>query len=173
MNFYNKQKPIVLIGMPGSGKTTFGRFLAEKLSCAFVDADRDLEADINMTIPELFETKGEALFRELERQKIKDLLMRKDCVIATGGGAIMSDITRERIKKFGTSIWLDVDLNVLVERVKNQEDRPLLTNKDAFETLNNLYQSRKNHYAEADFRLKIDKDHSLEDMFEMLKAELN
>ncbi len=144
-------RSIVLVGMPGSGKSSIGRRLGQRLGLDFADADAEIERAANMTIPELFETKGEQAFRLGEQKVIARLLESGSQVIATGGGAFMSADTRARIRERGISIWLKADVETLFKRVKRKSNRPLLQTADPEATLRNMLAAREATYAEADF----------------------
>lgn len=142
-------RSIVLVGMPGSGKSSIGRRLGQRLGLEFADADAEIERAANMTIPELFETKGEAEFRKGEQKVIARLLESGPIVIATGGGAFMNADTRARVGERGISIWLKADIETLLKRVKRKSNRPLLQNADPEGTLRKLLAAREQTYAEA------------------------
>ncbi len=144
-------RSIVLVGMPGSGKSSIGRRLAPKLGMNFVDADAEIiKAANGMTIPEIFAKHGEAEFRSLEARVIGRLLEEKPSVIATGGGAFMNADTRASARRNAVSIWLKADIPVLLRRVKRKNDRPLLRGDDPEGTLKQLLSQREQTYAEAD-----------------------
>src|SRR5271156_5104585 len=112
-------RSIVLVGMMGAGKTAVGKRIAQRLRLPFVDADAEIEAGSRMTIPEIFERFGEPYFRDGERKVIARLLEEGQKVLATGGGAFMNAITRERVAAKGVSVWLKPEFEVLLRRVKN------------------------------------------------------
>lgn len=144
-------RSIVLVGMMGSGKTSVGRRLAARLGLDFADADAEIETAAGMTVPEIFAKHGEAYFRDGERRVVARLLDERQRVLATGGGAFMSQQTRDRIAAQGVSVWLKADLDVLLRRVRKRSNRPLLANVDAEETLRRLMAERYPVYATADF----------------------
>jgi shikimate kinase len=146
-------RSIVLVGMPGSGKSSIGRRLGQRLGLDFADADTEIERAANMTIPELFQTKGEAEFRKGEQKVIARLLESGPQVIATGGGAFMNEDTRARIRERGVSIWLKADVDTLLKRVKRKSNRPLLQTADPEATLRNLLSARETTYAKADLTI--------------------
>jgi shikimate kinase len=113
-------RSIVLIGMMGAGKSTIGRRLAGRLRMPFLDADTEIEAAASMSIPEIFETRGEAYFRDGEVRVIARLLNSGPAVIATGGGAFMREETRQRISNQAVSIWLKADAEVIMKRVRRR-----------------------------------------------------
>jgi len=143
-------RSIVLVGMMGAGKSSVGRRLAAELGIPFVDADNEIEAAAGMTIPEIFDTHGEAYFRSGEARVIARLLDSGPQVLATGGGAFISPQTRALIRERGISVWLNADVEVLLRRIKRRSDRPLLRTDDPEHTLRRLVEVRSPIYAEAD-----------------------
>jgi shikimate kinase len=142
-------RPVVLVGMMGVGKTSVGRKLAAQLHLPFVDADEEIETAAKMSISEIFESFGEAYFRDGERRVIARLMDGKPKVIATGGGAFCNVATRAEILERAVAIWLDCDLDTLVERVGRKDTRPLLRDGDPREILARLQAERQPAYAEA------------------------
>lgn len=142
-------KPLVLVGLMGVGKSTIGRRLARRLHLSFVDVDEEIENAAGMSITELFETYGEAHFRDGERRVIARLLDGSVKVIATGGGAFAQDETRALILEKGIAIWLDADIETLAQRVERRDDRPLLRGRDARQVLGELASVRNPLYAQA------------------------
>jgi shikimate kinase/3-dehydroquinate synthase len=147
-------RSIVLVGMMGAGKTSVGRRLARRLGLPFVDADAEIEAGAQMTIPEIFERFGEAYFREGERRVIARLLADGAKVVATGGGAFLNEATRRRIGERAVSIWLKPDFEVLLRRVRKRSNRPLLHTVDPEGTLRRLLDERSPIYALADMTVE-------------------
>lgn len=144
-------RSIVLVGMPGSGKSSIGRRLAAKLGFEFVDADARIEeAAGGMSIADIFAKHGEVEFRALEARVIARLLEHGPTVIASGGGAFMNADTRALVRMRGVSVWLKADIAVLLRRVKRKSDRPLLQGKDPEATMQRLLAEREKTYAEAD-----------------------
>jgi shikimate kinase len=146
-------RSVVLVGMMGAGKSTIGRRLAARLQLAFVDADTEIEAAHRMAIPDIFATYGEPYFRDGEARVIARLLDNGSCVIATGGGAVMRDETRERIQHQAVSIWLKADADVILRRVKRRADRPLLKTADPAATIERLLGEREPLYRQADLTI--------------------
>jgi shikimate kinase len=142
-------RPVVLVGMMGVGKSSVGKRLAAMLRWPFVDADDEIERSARMTIPEMFEAYGESYFRDGERRVIARLLAedRARTVIATGGGAFCNAATRELILERAVAVWLDSDVDTLVERTARKDNRPLLQGGDAREILTRLREERAPHYA--------------------------
>ena len=149
-----KSKPIALVGMMGVGKTSIGRRLAQRLQIPFVDADQEIVDAAGLSIPEIFEKFGEAHFRDGERRVIARLFDGKRKIIATGGGAFVNEETRQLMLERATVIWLDADIDTLVERTARKGDRPLLANGDAREILTKLAQERNPLYAQAHVHVK-------------------
>lgn len=144
------RRSVVLVGMMGAGKSSVGRKLAARLGLAFVDADNEIEAAAGMSIPDIFETRGEAEFRSGEARVIARLLETGPQVLATGGGAFMNADTRAAIRAKGVSVWLRADFDVLMKRIRRRNDRPMLKTDDPAATLRNLIELRYPVYAEAD-----------------------
>ncbi|MFG1297385.1 3-dehydroquinate synthase [Xanthobacter variabilis] len=143
-------RAVVLVGMPGAGKSSVGRRLAKRLGLPFVDADEEIERAACMSIPEIFARRGEAEFREGEKRVVARLLQSGPMVLATGGGAFMSAETRAAVAEYGISVWLRADLHTLLRRVKKRNDRPLLAQGDPGAKLAALLRQRGPTYAEAD-----------------------
>lgn len=143
-------RPLVLVGMMGAGKTTVGRRLANRLGRQFIDSDEEIERAAQMSIPEIFEQRGEGEFRAGEMRVIARLLKEKDIVLATGGGAFVNPDTRGLVKSGAVSVWLKADLDLLFERVSRRANRPLLKTADPKGTLEKLIADRYPIYAEAD-----------------------
>lgn len=144
-------KPIVIVGMMGAGKSTVGRRVAQFLGLEFIDSDDEIETAAGMPIADIFETHGEEEFRAGEMRVISRLLRtRKDAVIATGGGAFINETTRKNVKKHAISVWLNAELDLLFERVSRRNTRPLLRTADPYGTLKALAEARAPFYAEAD-----------------------
>jgi shikimate kinase len=144
------RRAIVLVGMPGSGKSSIGRRLAQRLGLPFADVDAEIEQAAGMSISEIFATRGEAEFRAGEARVIARLIDERPRVLATGGGAFMNAETRALIGERGISIWLKVEIPVLLRRVKRKGDRPLLQTADPEETLKRLLAEREGSYEKAD-----------------------
>jgi shikimate kinase len=155
------ERPIVLVGLMGAGKTSIGRRLAEKMDLPFVDADVEIEKAAGKSIPDIFADHGEAHFRDGERRVIARLLENGKQILATGGGAFMNAETRAAIKNQSVSVWLRADLEVLLKRVGKRGGRPLLENRDPAEVLQNLIDLRYPVYAEADITVdSLDVQHN-------------
>lgn len=147
-------RPIVLVGLMGVGKTTVGRRLAQRLGLPFVDADEEIETAAGMSISEIFATFGEPYFRDGERRVIARLIDGSPKVIATGGGAFMNDKTRALILDRATAVWLEADVDTLVDRVRRRNTRPLLKDRDPREVLRELAKVRNPVYALAPIHVR-------------------
>ncbi|MBX9886136.1 MAG: shikimate kinase [Novosphingobium sp.] len=151
-------RPIVLVGMMGVGKTTVGRRLAAMLNVPFCDADEEIEKAAQMSIPEIFAQFGEPYFRSGERRVIARLVgedgapVRK--VLATGGGAFVDPETRALILQRAIAVWLDSDIDTLVLRVGRKGNRPLLRSGNPREILTRLKAERGPAYAQAPIHVK-------------------
>ncbi|AOL94635.1 shikimate kinase [Porphyrobacter sp. LM 6] len=146
-------QPVVLVGLMGVGKSTVGRKLAAMLRRDFVDADEAIVEAAQRSIPEIFATFGEAHFRDGERRVIARLIEERHGVIATGGGAFVDPSTRALILERAIAVWIDCDVDTLVERTARRNTRPLLQNGDPKEILTRLAAERAPFYAEAPIRV--------------------
>ncbi len=146
-------RPIVLVGLMGAGKSTVGRRLAMRLALPFVDADTEIESAAGMSIADIFAQFGEDYFRDGERRVIQRLIDGRPKVIATGGGAFVNDETRALILSDALAIWLDAPVEVLAERVRRRDTRPLLRGKDPATVLRELAAVRNPLYALAHLRI--------------------
>jgi shikimate kinase len=142
-------RSVVLVGLMGAGKTVIGRRLAQAIGVPFKDADAEIEQAAGLTVSEIFAKHGEPSFRDGERRVIRRLLDEPPLVVATGGGAFMSEGTRQLIAERGFSIWLRAELPVLMKRVLKRNNRPLLAQGDPEATMKRLMEERYPIYAEA------------------------
>mgnify|MGYP003571213384 CR=1 FL=1 len=143
-------RPVVLVGLMGAGKSCVGRKLAESLGLPFMDSDNEVEEAAGCEVRDIFEVYGEPAFRDCERRVIQRLLQGGPAVIATGGGAFMDPATREDVKAHAISVWLRADPEVLYQRTKRSRNRPLLAKDDPLQVLKDLAEQRYPVYAEAD-----------------------
>lgn len=144
-------RPVVLVGMMGSGKTSVGRRLARALNWAFQDADWAIENAAGTTIANIFAEIGEEAFRQSERQVIARLLNeRGHQVLALGGGSFVAEESRLLIREKAISVWLNADIDVLARRTSRRNDRPLLRDGDPREILGRLLEERRPTYEQAD-----------------------
>ena len=134
--------------MMGSGKTTIGKSLSQRLDMGFADIDSIIEKKVGLSISEIFEKKGEKAFREEEEKESKEILKK-----TLGGGAFINENIRNEIKKSSFSVWLDLDVKMLYKRVKESKKRPLLKNSSE-EELIKIYNLRKKIYSLADFKIQ-------------------
>lgn len=150
---------IYLVGFMGSGKSTIGRVLAERLGWPFIDLDAEIESAAGRTIPDIFESSGETEFRRLERAAlrahVRTIECGRPCVLALGGGAIAQPGNYELIENNGITIWLDCPFEIVRRRVGPAANRPLARDPVTFAA---LYESRRESYARADFRIPVDSD---------------
>ncbi|MEO1779737.1 MAG: shikimate kinase [Pseudomonadota bacterium] len=158
------KKTVVMVGMMGAGKTAVGRALATRLDVPFLDSDAEIETAANMTVPEIFTRDGELFFRKKEAQVIARLLDEERGVLSTGGGAFLVEDNRAMISARGVSVWLNADLDLLWQRVRHKDTRPLLRTPDPRATLAELYAARAPVYALADVAVRSEPDLSIEAM---------
>jgi shikimate kinase len=153
----NEQKKIILIGLPGSGKSTLGRAVADALQLSFFDLDELIEESSGISISEIFKRQGEEAFRKLEREILEyTLSLPQGMVLATGGGAPCFYDNMDLINASGKSIFLDPPLDVLLARVENSKNRPMFFNLDKNEMiqkLETLYGKRLPYYNKAHLRI--------------------
>jgi shikimate kinase len=158
-----ERKIIVLTGMMGSGKTTIGLRLADKLKIYFIDSDREIEDCEKISINKIFDLKGENYFRKIEKQVIQEIINRDEpMILSLGGGAFIDKELRKLIKEKTISIWLKVSPETILSRISNKNSRPLLKGKDKRLTINNLIKQRYPIYQEADIHFDVD-EYSNED----------
>ncbi|WP_208437118.1 shikimate kinase [Bartonella taylorii] len=152
------KRALVLVGLMGAGKSVIGKRVATILHLPFYDSDQEIEKAANMTITELFETYGEPEFRALEQRVILNLIKKKPLVLATGGGAYINQDIRKAIHQNGISIWLKVDLDILMKRVSRRPTRPLLQTANPRETMKKLMEQRYPIYAKANLTINSHKE---------------
>jgi shikimate kinase len=163
-------RPIVLVGMMGVGKTSVGRKLAQLLALPFVDADEEIEEAAQMSVSEIFERFGEGSFRDGERRVIARLVAEGPKVIATGGGAFVQEDTRRLVLERGIAVWLDSDVDTLVERVRRKDTRPLLRGGDPAEIIARLKAEREPFYAQAPIKVTSESGPQGETLRHILEA---
>ena len=147
-------RPVVLVGLMGAGKSTVGRRLATMLNREFVDADDAIEQAAQRSVAEIFDEFGESYFRDGERRVIARLIEENGGVIATGGGAFVDDETRELILERAVAVWIDCDIDTLVERTSRRDTRPLLRDGDPKAILSGLLEKREQFYSQAHVRVQ-------------------
>ncbi len=147
-------RPIVLVGLMGAGKSTVGRRLAKRLGLPFVDSDVEIEEASGATTAELFERYGEHDFRDGERRLVARLVEGDIRVIATGGGAFIDPRTRQLLNERAITVWLDAPIEILAERTGRRNNRPLLRKGDRATILARLAEERRHNYAEAQIHIR-------------------
>ena len=146
---------LVFLGMMGSGKSSIGSLVAKKLKLNFVDIDKEIEKNLNITIKKIFEVKGENYFRKIEEQTTLKKLKLNSTVISLGGGAFANNNIRKEILKNHLSFWLKWDDKTLLNRIKNSKKRPLAINATDTELID-LIKKRSNIYSKALYEIKCD-----------------
>jgi len=139
---------IILVGMPGAGKTTVGRQLARRLDLPFVDSDHVIEERLGCSIREYFEHCGEDAFRQVEQQVLDELSQGPDGVLSTGGGAVLRQANRQHLHARGQVIYLHATPEDLYRRLRHDHSRPLLQVQDPLERLRTLFEARDPLYRE-------------------------
>lgn len=152
-----QHKHLVLIGMMGSGKSSIGRILNEQHKLPYVDIDYEIQKRMGLSIKELFATKGEAYFRQLEQEMIKETVEKElSSVISTGGGAVVTEESRLILWQNSFVVYLKADVTTLLERLSHDTQRPLLQAGNAEEVLQNLLKNRSEFYEQAHLTLQVD-----------------
>ncbi|MCK9202098.1 MAG: shikimate kinase [Gallionella sp.] len=140
---------LILVGMMGSGKTTIGRTLAKYLGKTFVDSDEEIQHRTGVTIPHIFDVEGEAGFRLRETAAIRELVVRDNMVLATGGGAILAEQNRTMLSENGIVVYLKTNVHDLWQRTRHDRNRPLLQTADPRTKLAELFDQRDPLYQQA------------------------
>lgn len=163
---------IFLIGFMGSGKSTLGRQLAQTMQYTFLETDKIIEQQEQLCIHDIFKTKGESYFRQRENQLLNHLQLVYDAVIATGGGMPCNKNNMDLMNKLGTTIWLNVDENILADRLKHDKTlRPkLMESSNINETIHDLLAERLVFYKKAKIEIK---NPSLQDLIHHCKVQAN
>jgi shikimate kinase len=147
------KKIIAIIGLMGVGKTTIGARLAEKLKYYFIDCDQEIEDRQHKTIKEIFTQNGEKYFREVEKKVIHEIMLRdEEIVLSLGGGAFMDEDTRKILQKKTITLWFYSEIDNILQRIKNKNNRPLLNEKNKRNILEELAKKRYPFYAKADLK---------------------
>jgi shikimate kinase len=148
---------IILIGPMGSGKSTIGQLLANRLDREFCDSDLLIEERTGVDIPRIFDVEGEDGFRQRETKALEELTSRRDIVLATGGGAVIREENRQLLRNAGYVIFLDTSVDQQMERLKHDKKRPLLQTENPRERLEKLLQERRPLYLEmANLHIRTD-----------------
>jgi shikimate kinase len=169
---YRVSKTLVLVGLMGAGKTAVGTLVAARLGVPFVDSDREMEQAANRTVAEIFAEDGEAFFRQKETQVLDRLLHGDPCVLSTGGGAYLAEANRKLISQAGVAVWLRADLDLLWDRVKHKNTRPLLHVPDPRGKLAELYEARLPFYQQAQISVQAERGLTLDQMTDKVVAAL-
>ena len=155
------KKNICIMGLMGSGKSIIGKDLSKNLNLKFYDIDKEIELMTNKKISAIFKEEGESYFRDIEEKVCIEILTIDNCVVSLGGGSIISKKIRKIIKKNSYSIYLQVKLNNLQNRLKFSRKRPLLNkNLNNTEILKNILRDRQKYYEKADLIINNDNDKS-------------
>jgi shikimate kinase len=157
----NLDKPIMMVGLMGAGKTSVGRMLARRLDIPFVDSDKEIEAAAGCSVVDIFSLYGEEEFRRVEERVLARLLSSPPYlkVISTGEGAFITSAVRKLALEKALTIWLKADLNLLVKRTNFRDTRPQLLNADPRKILSTLIAERYKIYAEADIVVETNDEH--------------
>lgn len=170
-------KNIILIGFMGTGKSTVGIKLAERLKMQFIDMDREIEKLTGMSIPMLFKKHGEIRFRSEEQLMSRKLGRRSNLVIATGGGVVLNNENVEVLRESGMLICLDADPQVILARVNRKKgSRPLLKKNLGAEDIEKMLNDREEYYARADYRIDTsgkEMDKIVQEIIQLLKKPNN
>ncbi len=144
---------LILTGFMGTGKTSLGKLLAEKLGRGFVDLDQKIEQDTGLSIPQIFEMYGEKYFRELEKKAVAEVSQRRNLVIATGGGTVKDEENISMLKSSGMMICLTTEPEEIFRRTERRGERPVLDEsaEDRLATIKKLLAEREKFYAQADY----------------------
>ncbi len=149
-NLLTINKPIVLVGMMGAGKSTVGSRLARKLHVVFYDTDNLVQEIAGCSTEDIFKYAGEQFFREKEQQVIEELLNLNNCIISTGDGVFINEMNRKIIKQKAVSVWLKADYDIILERVSRRNTRPILNTGNKADLIEQLIKERYPVYEEAD-----------------------
>ena len=167
-----KKKNICIMGLMGSGKSIIGKDLSKYLNFKFYDTDKEIELMTNKKISSIFEEEGEPYFRYIEEKVCIKMLTNDNCVISLGGGSIISKKIRKIIKRNSYSIYLQVTLNNLLNRIKFSRKRPLLNNNsNKSEIMQKLLNDRQKYYEKADLIINNNGDKS--QTLNLIKSQLN
>jgi shikimate kinase len=149
--------PLWLIGMMGTGKTTVGSLVADRLGIEFIDLDRNITENAGQPIKDIFASEGEASFRQREADALRRAAAISAAVVATGGGAVLDPENRRLMKASGSVVWLRGSVDTLKTRIGDAQQRPLLQTTDVTRTLSDLLEERTPAYeAAADYTVETD-----------------
>ncbi len=165
-------RPVVMVGLMGAGKTSVGRALARRLGIPFVDSDKEIEAAAGCSVVDIFSMYGEEEFRRVEQRVIERLLDTPPAlkVISTGEGAFITPAVREMVLERALSVWLRADLDLLVKRTGSRDTRPQLLNTDSRKILEQLISERYETYAQADITVETKDENLRKTLNKVLRA---
>ena len=167
-----KKRNICIMGLMGSGKSVIGKDLSKYLNLKFYDTDKEIELKTKKKISTIFIEDGESYFRDIEEKICIELLYQDNCIISLGGGSIINKKIRKLIKQNSYSIYLQVNLKNLQNRLRSSSKRPLLNqNISKKEVLENLYDKRRKYYEKANFI--VNNDITKSEVLEKIKFKLN
>lgn len=149
-------KNIVLVGLMGSGKSTVGKYLAQDTGLRFIDTDKVIEDSVGMKISDIFELKGEAEFRQLECEAVKEVAEKDAVIISTGGGAFENAANRNILLTNGMVFYLKASADCLFKRIKNDNSRPLLNGDNPKSVLEGLITERETNYKKAHHVINVE-----------------
>ena len=154
LSFLNK-KNVALIGHMGSGKSILGQTIANKLNIKHIDTDREISRFENSTINDIFLSKGEGYFRDIESKIVNKSLDKNNIILSLGGGSILNKQVRDKLKSNSITVFLDINLNELNKRLSHSYKRPLLKNTNILSKLKELDTQRRKYYLNADIEFII------------------
>jgi len=158
---------IVLFGFMGTGKSAVAQMLARRLNIRWVDMDKVIEERQGASIEKIFERNGEAYFRGLERELVKELLEEKDIVVSTGGGVVLNPENMQDFKEWGLCVCLNASIQTIYDRVRHRHDRPLLKGQDPMKKIQDLLELRRPCYEK--IGIQVDTSHkSVHDVVETI-----
>ena len=147
---------IVFLGMMGSGKTSIGLLISKKLNLQFYDIDQIIEKELDMSISDIFEKKGEKFFRDIEEKTTLKILKKKWIVVSLGGGAFINKKIREEILKNHLSFWLNWNSKTLIQRIKKNQKRPIALKSSTSELID-LIKKRSVVYSKSKYKINCEK----------------
>ncbi len=165
-------RPVVMVGLMGAGKTSVGRALARRLGIPFVDSDKEIEAAAGCSVVDIFSMYGEEEFRRVEQRVIERILDTPPAlkVISTGEGAFITPAVRQMVLERALSVWLKADLDLLVKRTGSRDTRPQLLNTDSRKILQQLISERYQIYALADITVETSDENLRKTLFKVLRG---